>query len=41
LAREKIDVKVITTSAVDISCLIFERNIDDAVNSIKKEFSLE
>lgn len=41
LAKEKIEVKLITTSAVDISCLIFERNIDDAVNSIKKEFSLE
>lgn len=41
LAKEEIEVKLITTSAVDISCLVFERNIDEAVNSIKKEFSLE
>ena len=41
LAREKIEIKLITTSTVDISCLVLERSIDDAVNSIKKEFSLE
>ena len=41
LAKENIEVKLITTSAVDISCLVYERSIDDAVNSIKKEFSLE
>ncbi|MDQ2085223.1 ACT domain-containing protein [Herbivorax sp. ANBcel31] len=41
LAKAKIEVKLITTSTVDISCLVFERNVDDAANSIKKEFSLE
>ncbi|TYQ13268.1 UNVERIFIED_CONTAM: aspartate kinase [Acetivibrio alkalicellulosi] len=40
LAKKGIEIKLVTTSEVDISCLIVERDADSAVNSIKEEFSL-
>ncbi|WP_010252128.1 ACT domain-containing protein [Acetivibrio cellulolyticus] len=41
LASEGIEVKLVTTSESDISCLIDEKDADKACESVKKEFSLE
>lgn len=41
LAREGIEVKLVTTSESDISCLIDEKDTDKAIDSVKNEFSLE
>lgn len=41
LAREGIEVKLVTTSESDISCLIDEKDTDKAIDSVKSEFSLE
>ncbi len=41
LAREGIEVKLVTTSESDISCLIDEKDTDKAIDFVKSEFSLE
>jgi aspartokinase len=41
LANEDIQIKLVTTSEVDISCLIHEKDADKAIASIKKEYSLD
>jgi aspartokinase len=40
LANEGIDIKLITTSEVDISYLIHEKDADRAISLIRNEFSL-
>ena len=40
LSENKIDIKLVTTSEVDISCLIYEKDTTKAVEAIKKEFSI-
>ena len=40
LASEGIEVKLVTTSESDISCLIDEKDADKAAESVKREFSL-
>lgn len=40
LAKENIGIKLVTTSEIDISYLIDEKDIDRAVLSIKKEYGL-
>lgn len=41
LANEGIEVKLVTTSEVDISYLIYEKDVDKAISSIKREYALE
>ncbi|HEY9062614.1 MAG TPA: ACT domain-containing protein [Pseudobacteroides sp.] len=41
LAENGIDIKLVTTSEVDISYLIYEKDVDTALSSIKQEFGLE
>lgn len=41
LASEGIEVKLVTTSESDISCLIDEKDADKACEAVKKEFELE
>ncbi len=41
LASNNIDVKLVTTSEVDISYLIFEKDVDKAINAIKNEYNIE
>lgn len=40
LAANEIEVKLITTSEVDISFLIYDKDTDRAVSAIKEEFTL-
>ena len=40
LAINGIEVKLVTTSEVDISYLVYEKDIDKAIQAIKKEFAL-
>lgn len=40
LADEGIEVKLVTTSEVDISYLIYEKDADRAINAIKREYGL-
>lgn len=40
LAKEGIEIKLVTTSEVDVSYLIFEKDVDRAILSIKREFGL-
>lgn len=40
LANEGIEIKLVTTSEVDISYLIYEKDVDKAISAIKKEYSL-
>jgi aspartokinase len=40
LANEGIEIKLVTTSEVDISYLIYEKDVDRAISSIKKEYDL-
>lgn len=40
LANEGIEIKLVTTSEVDISYLIYEKDVDKAIASIRKEFDL-
>lgn len=40
LANEGIEIKLVTTSEVDISYLIYEKDIDKAIGAIKKEYGL-
>ncbi|MCR4435603.1 MAG: ACT domain-containing protein [Clostridiales bacterium] len=41
LANNGIEIKLVTTSEVDISYLIFEKDVDRAIEAIKKEYNLE
>lgn len=40
LADNGIEIKLVTTSEVDISYLIYEKDVDRAINAIKKEYGL-
>lgn len=40
LANDGIEIKLVTTSEVDISYLIYDRDVDKAIESIKREFGL-
>jgi aspartokinase len=40
LAGEGIEIKLVTTSEIDISYLIYEKDVDKAICAIKKEFGL-
>ncbi len=40
LANNGIEIKLITTSEVDISYLIYEKDVDKAIESIKQEFNM-
>lgn len=40
LSNNDIEIKMITTSEVDISCLIFDKDADSAITAIKQEFNL-
>ncbi len=40
LANNGIDIKLVTTSETDISYLIFEKDVDKAVNAIMQEYQL-
>lgn len=41
LANEGVEIKLVTTSEVDISYLIYEKDVDKALNAIKKEYDLK
>lgn len=40
LAVNAVEVKLITTSEVDISCLIYDKDTDKAITAIKQEFNI-
>lgn len=40
LADEGVEIKLVTTSEVDISYLIYEKDADKALQSVKREFGL-
>jgi aspartokinase len=40
LAENEIEVKLVTTSEVDISCLIYDKDSDKAIQAIKHEFKI-
>jgi aspartokinase len=40
MAEYDIDIKLVTTSEVDISYLIYEKDEDKAIDAIKKEYGL-
>ena len=40
LAANGIEIKLVTTSEVDISYLIYEKDVDKAIESIKEEFNI-
>ncbi len=40
LANEGIEIKLVTTSETDISYLIYEKDVDKAINAIKTEYDL-
>ena len=40
LAKEGVEIKLVTTSEVDISYLIYEKDVDKAINAIKKEYNI-
>lgn len=41
LAENGIEVKLVTTSEVDISYLIYEKDVDRAIEAIKSEFAIQ
>ena len=41
LAIEGVEIKLVTTSEVDISYLIYEKDVDKALNAIKKEYDIK
>lgn len=41
LAANSIEVKLVTTSEVDISYLIYDKDVDKAIEAIKNEFNLQ
>lgn len=40
LAQEGVEIKLVTTSETDISYLIYEKDVDKAMNAIRKEYGL-
>lgn len=40
LANEGVEIKLVTTSEIDISYLIYEKDVDKALQAIKKEYDL-
>lgn len=40
LANNGIEIKLVTTSEVDISYLIYDKDVDKAISSIKKEYGI-
>lgn len=40
LADEDVEIKMVTTSETDISYLIYEKDVDRAINAISKEYGL-
>lgn len=40
LANEGVEIKLVTTSEVDISYLIYEKDVDKALQAVKNEFGL-
>lgn len=40
LAEEGVEIKLVTTSETDISYLIYEKDVDKAINAIRKEYDL-
>ncbi len=41
LADEGVEIKMVTTSEVDISYLIYEKDVDKALQAVKKEFGIK
>lgn len=41
LADEGVEIKLVTTSEVDISYLIYEKDVDKALQAVKREFNLK
>jgi len=41
LADEGVEIKLVTTSEVDISCLIYEKDVDRAISAVSKEYGLD
>ena len=41
LANDGVEIKLVTTSEVDISYLIYEKDVDKAIESIKREYKLK
>jgi len=41
LANNGIEIKLVTTSEVDISYLIYDKDVDKAINLVKKEYRLK
>lgn len=41
LAANEIEVKLITTSEVDISCLIYDKDTDKAIRAIKQQYGIK
>jgi aspartokinase len=41
LANEGIEIKLVTTSEIDISYLIYDKDVDKAIQAIKSEYNLE
>ena len=40
-ANNNIDIKLVTTSEVDISYLLYDKDVDKAIDAIKNEFGIE
>ncbi|HEX2947290.1 MAG TPA: ACT domain-containing protein [Clostridia bacterium] len=40
LAQEGVEIKLVTTSETDISYLIYEKDVDKAINAIRKEYDI-
>ncbi len=40
LANEGVEIKLVTTSEIDISYLIYEKDVDKAINAIKSEYDI-
>ncbi|HHW49525.1 MAG TPA: ACT domain-containing protein [Clostridiaceae bacterium] len=40
-ANNNIDIKLVTTSEVDISYLLYDKDVDKAIEAIKNEFGIE
>ena len=41
LADEGVEIKMVTTSEIDISYLIYEKDVDKAIQAIKREYGLK
>ncbi len=40
LANEGVEIKLVTTSEIDISYLIYEKDVDKSINAIKNEYGI-